>query len=414
MIFGQPRTEPATAPPPRFDYGTKDGYAFYLNMGAMPNADAKFMKGRVAFWNEMMAHETYDAFWKARNLRPHLRDIRPAVMTVGGWFDAENLYGALNVYRFTEQQSPGATNTLVMGPWSHGGWSRADGDRLGDVTFGAKTSVFYREKIEAPFFSYYLKGKGDAPGLPEAYVFETGTDVWRRHDAWPPRDAAPKALYFRARGALSFDAPTDEGAAFDEYVSDPARPVPYIPNIAMGMAREYMVEDQRFAARRPDVLTYQTDALETDVTVTGPILPKLTVSTTGTDSDWIVKIIDVYPDSYPDPEPNPKGVRLGGYQQLVRGDVMRGKFRNGLDTPQPFTPGEPTAVSFTMPDVYHTFRRGHRIMIQVQSTWFPLVNRNPQKFVDINTAADEDYQRATQRLYRSSKAASHVVVNVLP
>jgi hypothetical protein len=414
MAFGQPRTAPATAQPARFDYGTNDGYAFYLDMGAMPNADARFMKGRVAFWNEMMAHETYDQFWKARNLRPHLRNVKPAVMTVGGWFDAENLYGALNVYRFTEQQNPGTTNTLVMGSWFHGGWSRADGDSLGEVTFGSKTSIFYREKIEAPFFSYYLKGKGDSAGLPEAYVFETGTNVWRRHEAWPPKDVVPKALYFRAGGRLSFDPPTDEDVSFDEYVSDPARPVPYIPNIAMGMTREYMVDDQRFASRRTDVLTYQTDVLESDVTVAGPILPKLTVSTTGTDSDWIVKVIDVYPGSYPDPEPNPKGVRMGGYQQLVRGDVLRGKFRNGLDAPQPFTPGEPAAVGFTMSDVYHTFRRGHRIMVQVQSTWFPLVNRNPQTFVDVNAATDADYQRATQRLYRSSKAASHVVVNVLP
>jgi hypothetical protein len=409
VAFGQPRAPGSTASPPRFDHGTPDGYRFFLDLGAMPNVEARHMKGQVAFWTEMMQHEKYDAFWQARNLRPHLRSIAPAVMTVGGWFDAENLFGALNVYRFTEQQSPGARNSIVMGPWYHGGWSRSDGSSLGDVTFGSKTAEFYRERIELPFFSAHLKGRGEA-SLPEAYVFETGTNVWRRHETWPPRDLAQRALYFHENGRLAFDPPADAGDAFDEFVSDPARPVPYIANIAIGMTREYMVDDQRFASRRPDVLVYRTDVLAEDVTVAGPVLPRLTVSTTGTDADWVVKLIDVYPDTYPDPEPNPKGLRMGGFEQLVRGDVMRGRFRNSLEAPEPFTPGEPTNVAFTLNDVYHTFRRGHRIMVHVQSTWFPLVNRNPQTFVDINTASASDYQKATHRVYRSARAPSHVVV----
>jgi hypothetical protein len=413
VAFGQPRPRGAATAPPRFDHGTQDGYRFFLDLGPMPNAEQRYMQGRVAFWNEMMAHETYDAFWQARNLRPHLRGIRPAVMTVGGWFDAENLFGALNVYRSAEAQSPGARNAIVMGPWYHGGWSRSDGSSLGEVTFGSKTGEFYREKIELPFFDAHLKGRGD-PALPEAYVFETGTNLWRRHDVWPPREVESRTLYFRENGQLSFEPPTAADEAFDEYLSDPARPVPYIPGIAIGMSPEYMVEDQRFASRRTDVLVYETAVLEEDLTVAGQVLAKLVVSTTGTDSDWVVKLVDVYPNNHPDPEPNPRGVRMGGYQQLVRGDVMRGKFRNSLEKPEPFTPGEATAVAFAMPDVYHTFRRGHRLMVQLQSSWFPLVNRNPQTFVDINTASATDYRKATQRVYRSARAASQIVVGVRP
>jgi hypothetical protein len=243
-------------------------------------------------------------------------------------------------------------------------------------------------------------------------MFQTGVNTWRRFDTWPPAGAATTSLYLREGGRLAFEPPAP-GEAFDEYVSDPARPVPYIANVSIGMTREYMVDDQRFAATRPDVAVYRSDVLAEDVTIAGPVLPKLVVSTSGTDSDWIVKLIDVYPDTVPDPSPNPRGVRLGGYQQLVRGDVMRGKFRNALDRPEPFVPDAPTAVSFAMNDVLHTFRRGHRIMVQVQSTWFPLVNRNPQVFTDINTAPASAYQKARQRVYRSATQASRLEVGVL-
>jgi putative CocE/NonD family hydrolase len=413
-VFGQPRTGPTTTFPPRFDFGTADGYAFYLKLGPMANVNANYFKGTIKFWTQMMEHETYDAFWQARNLRPHLKNIAPAVMTVGGWFDAEDLFGALETYKHTERQSPGAANSLVMGPWVHGGWARGDGDKLGDVTFASKTGPFYREQIELPFFQFHLKGKPD-PKLPEAYVFETGRNQWRTHETWPPKAAEVKTLYLRAGGKLAWDAPSDAAVAFDEYVSDPARPVPYIGGIAIGMTQEHMVEDQRFAAARPDVLVYQTEPLERDVTVAGPIAPSLFVSTTGTDSDWVVKLIDVYPEGMPEIGPQAAVYsKLGGYQQLVRGEAMRGKFRNSYEKPEPFEPGQVTPVAYTMPDVYHTIRAGHRIMVQVQSSWFPLVNMNPQKFVKINTATAADFQKATQRVHRGKDTPSGVKLSVLP
>jgi len=416
--FGRPRPKPTTQSGSRFDFGTDDGYQFYYKLGPMPNVNALYFKGDIAFWNDLMAHETYDAFWQARNLRPHLKNIAPAVMTVGGWFDAEDLFGALETYKNVERQSPGASNILVMGPWVHGGWSRGDGDVLGDVRFGAKTAEFFRAQIEFPFFQYHLKGKAD-PKLPEAFVFETGRNEWRRMDAWPPREAVSKNLYFAPGGRLVWTPPSD-AAAFDEYVSDPAKPVPYINHVAIGMTREHMVDDQRFASRRPDVLSYMTDVLDADVTVAGPIRPSLQVSTTGTDSDWVVKLIDVYPDSFPDPAPAPDNPlaqraasRMGGYQQLVRGEAMRGKFRTSYEKPEPFVPGQITRVEYVMPDVFHTFRAGHRIMVQIQSSWFPLVNLNPQTFVNINTAQAADFQKATERIHRSRDAASYITLSVL-
>jgi putative CocE/NonD family hydrolase len=413
--FGRPRPEPTKKFEHKFDHGTPDGYQFFLQMGTLANANAKYFKKEVAFWDQVMKHGTYDEFWQARNLRAHMKNIRPAVLTVGGWFDAENLFGALETFRQVEKHSTKlAHNTLVMGPWSHGGWNRGDGEALGDVTFNARTSVYFREKIELPFFEYHLKGKGNFK-TPKAWVFETGTNLWRTHDAWPPRQSQEKALYFRSRGRLMWSPPanTDAGEQLDEYVSDPARPVPYIDKIDNRMMAGYMVADQRFAGRRPDVLVYQTDVLDEDVTLAGPIEATLHVSTTGTDADWVVKVIDVYPDDYPDPKPNPAGVRMGGYQQLVRGDVMRGKFRSSFSKPEPFTPGSQAEVKFTLSDICHVFRPGHRIMVQVQSTWFPLVDRNPQTFVDIYRAKPSDFRKATHRVYRSPELASHLKVRVV-
>ncbi len=414
--FGRPRPYPTSKGVTPFEHGTPDGYDFFLKLGPLANADARHFKGDVAFWDELMHHGTYDAYWKAKNLRPHLKKVKPAVMTVGGWFDAENLFGALECYRNIEASSPGISNMLVMGPWFHGQWGgRSDpGSSLGPVRFDARTADFYRESIELPFFEHHLKGAPD-PKLPEAFVFRTGSNEWKRLDAWPPKSARPRSLVLLPEGKLALDPrprPEDEG--FDEYVSDPSKPVPSNPNIAIGMTREYMVDDQRFAARRPDVLVYQTEPLEADLTLAGPVSPDLRVSTTGTDSDWIVKLIDVYPDDYPDPEPNPEGVKMGGYQQLVRGDVMRGRFRDGLDAPKPFEPGKPTAVGMKMNDVYHTFKTGHRIMVQVQSTWFPLVDRNPQSFVDIYQAKPSDFRKATQRVYLSREFPSKLDVLVEP
>ncbi len=395
-----------------FNFKTPDGYDFFLRMGPLANSEKTLLKGRAPEWNEFLAHPTYDDYWKARNIRPHLKNVRCAVMTVGGWYDAEDLFGPLETYRATERQNPGITNMLVMGPWAHGGWGRGPGDTLGSFSFHAKTSEYYREKIELPFFRHFLKGDTNYTAT-EAHIFETGTHRWRKFDAWPPKQAAPRTLYLRAGGALSFQPPT-EGAAFDEYVSDPAKPVPFTADQSTTYPRAYPIEDQRFAASRTDVLVYETEPLEEDLTFAGPLRATFHVSTTGTDSDWVIKLIDVYPGDYPNPNPNPANAKLGGAQQLVRGDVFRGKFRNSFEQPEPFVPGQPAKIAFDIPDVCHTFRRGHRVMIHVQSSWFPLVDRNPQTFVNIPTAKPEDFRKATQRVYRSANAATSLTVQVLP
>jgi putative CocE/NonD family hydrolase len=412
---GRDRPEPTKKFSFTFDYETPDGFEFFQRIKTLQEIDTKYLKGKVQFWKETIRHGTYDDFWKSRNIRPHLKNIKPAVMTVGGWFDAENLFGALETYKSIERNNPQTFNMLVMGPWRHGGWARGDGASFGDIPFNSKTSEFYREKIEFPFFQLHLKGKGETKH-PEAWVFETGTNQWRKYDSWPPRKAQPRSLYFHAGQRLSLDAPTSQNRqnVFDEYLSDPNKPVGYINKISTGMTAEYMIADQRFAARRSDVLVYQTGVLTKDVTIAGPIEVDLFVSTSGTDSDWVVKLIDVYPDDYPDAKKNSKEVRMGGYQQLVRGDVMRGKFRNSLERPEPFEPNQPTRVRFTMPDTYHSFRSGHRIMVQVQSSWFPLVDRNPQKFTDIYHAKQSDFQKATQRVFHSAEMASKLKVLVLP
>jgi putative CocE/NonD family hydrolase len=411
--FGYPRPEPTKEFDKAFIFPTPDGYDFYLRTGPLPEFNKKYLNNDVPFWNELMKHGTYDSFWEERNLRPHLKNIKPAVLTVGGWFDAEDLFGTLGVYRSVESSSPGAYNILVMGPWSHGGWYRADGEFLGDVHFGADTAVFYRKRIEYPFFMHFLKGVVD-PSLPEAYVFLTGTNEWRREDQWPPENVQPRNLYLTSHWKLSWEPDSDNsGDVFDEYISDPEKPVPYTETITTGMLREYMIADQRFASRRTDVLTYATDILDRDITVAGPVNPNLYVSTTGTDSDFVVKLIDVYPDDTPNNKRNPKNVQMGGYQQLIRGELFRGKFRDSFTDPEPFIPREITKIKYSMPDIFHTFRKGHRIMIQVQSSWFPLVDRNPQQFLDIYSAKASDFIKATQRIYRSRNAPSFITINQL-
>jgi len=409
--FGRARPKPTSVGAgERFNHGTPDGYKFFLEMGPLSNGDKKYFHGSIAYWNEMMEHPNYDSYWKARNTLPHLRNIKPAVMTVGGWFDAEDLYGALNTYKSIEKQSSGAYNILVMGPWFHGGWSRSDGDMLGDVRFASKTGEFYRENIELPFFNFYLKDKGTLK-LPEAYVFETGSNKWRTYEQWPPASAHVESLYLDSRGTLSFTTPADS-QSFDEYVSDPSKPVPFINNIAIGMTREYMVDDQRFASRRSDVLVYQTPALTEELTIAGPLTASLFASTSGTDSDFVVKLIDVYPDNAPDNQPNPAGMKMGGYQMLVRGEPMRARFRNSFERPEPMVPNKMEKIEYVLPDVNHTFLKGHRVMVQIQSSWFPLVDRNPQNFVNIYAAKDADFQKATQRVYHSSRLLVNVVGKV--
>lgn len=413
-IKGKLRPAPFKIPPVRPDYGTNDGYDFYLQLGPLSNVNAQHFKGEVPYWDQITQHGTYDDFWKPLRLTPHFKNIKPAVLIVGGWFDGEDLWGTLLNYHELEQRSPGTASTLVVGPWIHGGWNTGDGSRLGLVAFGGPTSEYYREQIEFPFFEFHLKGRGKYQP-PEALMFETGANRWQEYPVWPPHDTKPYTLYFQPSGRLATTPPAAaaKDAAFDEYVSDPAKPVPYIDKQSFRMLPEFMAADQRFAACRPDVLVYETQPLDEDLTLVGPITADLRVSTSGTDSDWIVKVVDVYPANFPNPDPNPTGVQLGGYQQLVRGEVMRGKFRNSLEKPEPLVPGEPTVVKFTLPDVYHTFRRGHKVMVQVQSSWFPLVDRNPQKFVDIYHAKQSDYQSAVQRVYRSPGMASQIVAQQL-
>ncbi|HEY6392250.1 MAG TPA: CocE/NonD family hydrolase [Bryobacteraceae bacterium] len=412
---GDPARPPAQSTP--FDYGTADAYDFYLRMGPLSNSNEKYLKNSNPFWNENLKHSNYDEFWQRRALAPHMKNVKPAVMFVGGWFDAEDLAGPLKLFRAIEKNGAVSPQTLVMGPWPHGGWSRGPGDKLGNLDFASKTGEYFRESIELPFFLEHLKGKGN--GLkakadaiaPKALLFETGTKQWRRFDAWPPKNAAAHELYFDAAGKLSMSLPS--AAGFDEYPSDPDRPVPVIGEIGSGMPRDYMTFDQRFASRRPDVLVYQTEPLDRDVAIAGPITPMLSVSTTGTDSDFVVKLIDVYPSDYPDPNPNPTGIHMGGYQQLVRGEPFRGKFRNSFEKPEPFTPGKRARIEFTMPDVCHTFRAGHRIMVQVQSSWFPLTDRNPQQFLDIPSAKASEFQKATERVYRGGQDGSAIRLFVL-
>jgi len=412
---GHYRPEPSKKIDHRFDHETPDGYDFFLRLGPVSNADTQYYKGQVPFWNEVMSHGNYDEFWKARNLRPHLTGIRPAVMTVGGWFDAENLFGALETYKQVEATSPNTTNVLVIGPWVHGGWAGDDGEVLGPVRFNSKTSLFYREKIEFPFFEFHLKGEGKQVH-PEAWVFETGTNVWQQYDAWPPKTASKRSYYLHPGGRLLPEAPTetDVRTGYDEYVSDPAKPVPFQEKTAVGMSTDYMTADQRHAGRRPDVLVYQTEILEQDLSVAGPIEVELYVSTSGTDSDWVVKVIDVYPNDYTDARENPTGVRMGGYQQLVRGDIFRGKYRKSYEKPEPFVANRPEVIKFAINDIGHVFRPGHRLMVQVQSSWFPLFDRNPQTFVDIYTAKPADFQKATQRVYRTSSMPSQMKLSVVP
>ncbi len=415
--FPKPALPPATFT--LYDFGTPDGYEFFLQAGPTRNLETHYLKEANPLFHDQLTHTTYDDYWKTRDLSRHMKNIKCAVMTVGGWFDAEDLSGPFKTFHAIDQYNPGIQNSLVVGPWVHGGWARTDGDHLGDVEFEAKTSLFYRTNIEFPFFEHYLKGKGSE--LPKAYVFETGTNVWRKYDSWPPANARAKVLYLHAGGKLSFDPPAaNEG--FDEYVSDPAHPVPFIDYVATDIPQRYMVDDQRFAARRPDVLVYETEPLGEDVTIAGPVSPKLKIASTGTDSDFVVKLIDVYPNDYPDaPGTDPSKrvigappIRMGGYEQLLRGEPMRAKFRDSWEKPEALTPGKETEVDFSMPDVNHTFLKGHRIMVQIQSSWFPLADRNPQTFVEIPDAKPQDFKKATEQVFHRKGAASGIELLVLP
>jgi putative CocE/NonD family hydrolase len=409
--FGKPRPVPTTQGSGGYNFGTPDGYQFFLDLGPLRNANKRWFKNEIAFWNTMTEHPNYDAFWQARNLLPHLRKVPPAVMTVGGWYDAEDLYGTFQTYRAVEKQNPGVFNVLVVGPWAHGGWAGPDGSRLGDATFDSKTAPFFQENIELVFFNHFLKGKG-ANTLPEAYAFETGRNRWHRFDAWPPKGTVQRSLFLDANGKLSAEPSKSAALSIDTFPSDPHHPVPYIDAIAFGMRPDYMTADQRFASRRPDVLSYQTAPLKEDLTLAGPLEAELHVATTGSDADWVVKLIDVYP---PDAGVNLVTARnMGGYQMMVRSEVIRGRFRNSYEKPQPFEAGKQTKIVLPLQDVLHTFKKGHRVMVQVCCTWFPLVDRNPQKYVpNIFEANDSDFVPATQTVFRSLGQPSALHFGVL-
>jgi putative CocE/NonD family hydrolase len=408
---GQPHRSLTRRGSPNFRWPTPDNYDFFLSLGAVRNIAPKYLGDSIKFWTDAFSHPDYDEFWKSRDPRQFLKNVTPAVMTVGGWFDAEDLYGALHTYEAIEKQNPQSTkNILVMGPWSHGQWAFGNANNLGNIYWGLDANKKFIEQ-EIQFFNYYLKGTG-TENIPEALIFVTGANEWKNFETWPPKNIEEKNLYLRPSGAVSYSIPADK-SSFDEYVSDPMKPVPYAEAVHTQRTAEYMTDDQRFAARRPDVMVYQTEVLSEDVTLTGPLTADLFVSTSGTDADYVVKLIDVFPaDTRPPAETDIK-VPLGGYQMLVRGEVFRGRYRNSFEKPEAFVPGKVTEVKYELPDVAHTFKKGHRIMIQVQNSWFPLVDRNPQKFVDIYKCADSDFQKATQRIYHDSKYPSHLKINVL-
>jgi putative CocE/NonD family hydrolase len=402
------RAGPTESRGARFDYGTPWGYKFFLDLGTVAEINDRYFHDQVPAWNEFMEHGTYDEYWTRQVALRDLDGISHPILNVAGWFDAEDFYGPMSIYRTLEEENPGNQSTLAAGPWLHGGWRSMDGDRLGCIDFGSATSRYFQQHIQYPFFSHYLKDTGDWDA-PEAVLFETGGNQWRRFDAWPPRDAVPTDLYFRTGGRLSFDPPTGDGV--DTYVSDPAKPVPFSAEIRTTQGHLWMIEDQRFASTRPDVLVYQTEPLEEDITIAGPILARLFASTTGTDADWIVKLIDVYPGDAPeDPQ---CATAMGDFQMLLAGEILRGKFRNSFADPEPVVPGEITAYEIDLRDRFHTFRRGHRIMVQIQSTWFPVYDRNPQRFMDIYRARPSDFQSATQAVSRSGEHPSRLVLRVL-
>lgn len=416
--FGRPRPEPTAVGPADFEYSTKDNYSFYLQQGALSNISKKYMGDTMKFWTDLMNHPNYDAWWKARNVRNFIKNVKPVTLVVGGLFDAEDCFGALRTYEAIEKQSRGSNNKIVMGPWFHGGWARGNGSSLGNVQFGSKTSEYYQNNIEIPYFNYYLKNQGTQPNLVEANIFFTGENKWHQLPQWPPTNVQQKELYLHNNAQLNWtkssSAATNQKTAnnsFSEYVSDPSKPVPYTEDVHFRRTREYMTDDQRFASRRTDVLTFTTDSLTQDLTLAGPIIADLMVSTTGTDADFVVKVIDVFPDKFQYSDTD-KYI-MGGYQFLVRGEVMRGKFRNSFEKPEPFVPGKITEVKYTLPDVAHTFKTGHKLMIQIQSSWFPLVDRNPQRFMDIYHAKDEDFQKATIRVYHNAGAGSKMILPVM-
>ncbi len=412
--FGKARPEPTSESASGFQYPTKDGYQFFLELGPLSNVDAKYFKDEIGFWNDLEQHPNYDEFWQARNILPHLKNIKAAVLTVGGWYDTEDLYGPLATYAAIEKQNPGIQNSLVMGPWYHGQWAGDDGMKLGQAEFGFPTSLWYQQNVLLPFFEQHLRGVGNGYAL-EMTAFETGANRWRQFAKWPPAESLPTSYYFGQAGELTTDtSKLSQGA--DSYPSDPRKPVPYTMEITNNWARDYVTEDQRFASWRPDVLVYRTEVLKDPVTLAGSIPVELWVSSTESDADWVVKIIDEYPGVTGPASRNrdAKENMNSGRQELVRAGVLRGRFRESFAKPQAMVPGEATLVKLELSDILHTFQPGHRIMVHLQSTWFPFIDRNPQKYVEnIFMAKDEDFQSAIHSLLRGPKTPSRIELPIL-
>lgn len=421
FAFGVPHPKPVNTPAPSVGYPIHDNYQFYLNAGSLKNL-TKLTGDSITFWKEMMAHPNYDTFWKARDARNATKNLQPAMLWVGGLFDAEDCWGAWNAYKATEQNNVGkAFNKLVMGPWYHGQWANHDGTHHGNIQFGSNTSEYYQQSLEIPFFNYFLKGKGDALQIAEATIFITGANKWETFSQWPPLQKQDISMYLQANGKLSTGKPINNNNNFSEYISDPAKPVPYQEDVHFNRSRTYMSGDQRFASRRPDVLVFTSDTLSEDITVTGNVIADIMTSISTTDADFVVKIIDVMPenlnynnvDIYADNDPvNP--YPMSGYEMLVRAEVFRGRYRKSYENPSAFTPGKVEEVKFELPALAHSFKKGHQIMVQIQSSWFPLVDRNPQQFIDIYHCDTKDFIKSTIKVYHNAMHASKIILPIIP
>jgi putative CocE/NonD family hydrolase len=421
--FGQPRPHPTTVGRKGFQFPIDDNYKFYLETGPLKNF-SKLIGDSVKFWHELMQHPNYDEWWKARDARRGCKNIKPAMLIVGGLFDAEDCYGAWNLYKAIEQNSKTTNNKIVMGPWNHGIWSIDGVGHLGNIRFGSNTTGHYQQTIEVPFFNYYLKGKGNANEIAEANIFMTGANEWKKFESWPPKGVENKNIYLQDKGKLSFTAPATN-SSFTQYTSDPAKPVPYTGEYPhQHRTNEYMTDDQRFAATRTDVLVFETEILTEDMTLAGVLTANLKVAISTTDADFVVKVIDVFPSKfkydsayccagYPNQKEFNEPYLMDNYQMLVRGEIMRGKFRNSFEKPEPFKPGEITTVKFDLPDVAHTFKKGHKLMIQIQSSWFPIADRNPQQFVDIYHCDEKDFVKSDIKIYHDKQNASSITLPVL-
>jgi uncharacterized protein len=418
--FGYPHPAPtAVSPKSSLTLPSADNYTTFLHIGALRNF-RQLAGDSLKFYNEMYEHPNYDEWWQARNTRNFVTDVKPAILVVGGLFDAEDCFGAWNLYKAIEQKNPAAhVNKLVMGPWYHGQWASTDGTHLGNLRFGSNTSFWYQNNIEIPFFDYYLKGRGDISKQAEATIFVSGENKWHQYSQWPPAGKEDRPLYLQPNGKLDWNKPVATNS-FSEYISDPAHPVPYTEDVHFSRTREYMTDDQRFAARRPDVLSFETGVLENDLSLGGTVVANLLTSISATDADFVVKLIDVFPDDFTYPDAQPQSRRsaggdypMGGYELLVRGEIMRGRFRNSFARPEAFKPNKTERVKFELPDVSHTFLKGHKLMIQIQSSWFPIADRNPQQFINIYTAGDADFKKATIKILHDAGNSSSIILPVL-